>query len=314
MITIPKTRAVVKLRGRALWVADAPGGGAQGRCCGGRSGQAHFANHRDTGPCIQRKTRRDNVGKVPLAAGAGSNLQRLTLRRLRPEGCESFWDWHVSPFEQRQGGNASSSNLGGCYRKGNARAVQRGSGHLAAFAPALDFEPMHRGCASDSTSKPASEGACTRQRLSFALVGKAPGVRPRSEPEPGNPAFRDRRGARGNVAYGGTRNPFRKRKRENGHSSPKGARAPALSRSRSGNTRRRSTNSGRGCTWSTLHDRVRLFSSLGRSCKDWDRNNEKSGWNSPNGAASDSQLKDWERFGATFESQAEGLRTIRGLR
>ena len=37
---------------------------------------------RDRGPGTQGRIHRDNVGKVPLAAGAGRNLQRLLERGL----------------------------------------------------------------------------------------------------------------------------------------------------------------------------------------------------------------------------------------
>ena len=37
---------------------------------------------RGRGPGTQGRIHRDNVGKVPLAAGAGSNLQRLLERGL----------------------------------------------------------------------------------------------------------------------------------------------------------------------------------------------------------------------------------------
>ena len=39
-------------------------------------------DRRDRGPGTQGRIHRDNVGKVPLAAGAGSNLQRLLERGL----------------------------------------------------------------------------------------------------------------------------------------------------------------------------------------------------------------------------------------
>jgi hypothetical protein len=186
--------------------------------------------NRGPDPGILGKIRGDNVGKVPLAAGAGSNLQRLALRCYKHEGCESRWDWHMSPSERRREGNASRSSARRCYGEGNTRAVQRGSGHLAVsvFAPCSDLARQNNG--NELTRKPVRTGACTRQRLSFVWVGKAPEERPRSEPDLGKPAVRDRRGARGNVAYGGDGNPLRKRKRVDGNPLPKGARAPALSR------------------------------------------------------------------------------------
>ena len=47
------------------------------------------------------------------------------------------------------------------------------------------------------------------QHLSFVRAGKATDGEPRSEPDWGNPTVRDRRGACGNVDYGGTRTPPR---------------------------------------------------------------------------------------------------------
>jgi hypothetical protein len=48
------------------------------------------------------------------------------------------------------------------------------------------------------------------QRLSLANVGKTYAGKPRSEPDPGKPAVRDRRGASGTVAKGAGGGPWRK--------------------------------------------------------------------------------------------------------
>jgi len=40
---------------------------------------------RGTGPGIWGRIRRDNVGRIPVAAGAGSNLQRLHERGQKAE-------------------------------------------------------------------------------------------------------------------------------------------------------------------------------------------------------------------------------------
>ena len=53
---------------------------------------------------------------------------------------------------------------------------------------------------------------------------------PRPEPDSGKPTVRNRRGASGNVAHGGTRNPPRNRKGGRGNAPPVGARAWTLSR------------------------------------------------------------------------------------
>ena len=44
------------------------------------TGKSTLWYRRGKGPSIQGKIRRDNVGKIPLAAGAGSNLRRLLER------------------------------------------------------------------------------------------------------------------------------------------------------------------------------------------------------------------------------------------
>jgi hypothetical protein len=44
------------------------------------TGKGTLWNRRGMGSSIQGKIHRDNVGKNPLAAGAGSNLQRLLER------------------------------------------------------------------------------------------------------------------------------------------------------------------------------------------------------------------------------------------
>jgi hypothetical protein len=47
------------------------------------------ASRRDRGPGITGKILRDNVGKNPLAAGAGSNLQSFLERDQKVEAEES---------------------------------------------------------------------------------------------------------------------------------------------------------------------------------------------------------------------------------
>ena len=59
-----------------LWFADPFAFLGEGRCCEGRNEQVHLTNRRGTGPGIQEKTRRSNVGKGHLPAGTDNNLQR----------------------------------------------------------------------------------------------------------------------------------------------------------------------------------------------------------------------------------------------
>jgi hypothetical protein len=52
------------------------------------TGKRTLGARRSRGPSIQGRIRRDNVGKIPLAAGADSNLHGL-LKRGIAEGEES---------------------------------------------------------------------------------------------------------------------------------------------------------------------------------------------------------------------------------
>ena len=76
------------------------------------------------------------------------------------------------------------------------------------------------------------QGVYVGQRLSFGAAGK---TRLQTVAKVANRTREIRpsgmtTGARGNVIYGGTRNPIRNRKSEIGHSSPTGARASFLSK------------------------------------------------------------------------------------
>ena len=82
------------------------------------------------GPANQGRTRRDNVGKNLLAAGAVSNLQGPAAE-VKAEGGRRQEVRHMSPYERRSGGNALRGDAGRRSESGNARDRQRGSGHLA---------------------------------------------------------------------------------------------------------------------------------------------------------------------------------------
>ena len=77
MAAVSKIRPAVKSLKRKFYGMPTQFFGGKGRCCRGRNRYVHSANRRDRGPGIAGKVLRDNVGKSPLAAGAGSNLQGL---------------------------------------------------------------------------------------------------------------------------------------------------------------------------------------------------------------------------------------------
>src|ERR1700736_3166105 len=99
---------------------------------GEETGKRTRWDRRGTGSSIQGKIFRDNVGKLPWAAGAGYNLQGLFERGSMPKEERAQGEWHMSPYERGPGGNAlgRDGNLR-LPNEGNTEVGQRGSGHLA---------------------------------------------------------------------------------------------------------------------------------------------------------------------------------------
>jgi len=64
-------------------------------------------DRRGTGPSIQGKTRRSNVGKGHLPAGTDDNLQRPLRIRREPKSGRRDLVRRVSQYEQRREGNSS---------------------------------------------------------------------------------------------------------------------------------------------------------------------------------------------------------------
>ena len=144
--------------------------------------------------------------------------------------------WRVSPYEQGRRGNALRGDPRG--RPDGGLVGQRGSGHSAAVAalapPDSELDSGGQCSAAKGRSQLFSARVGASQRIARRRRGKAcPDkwrAEPRPEPDSGQPTVRDRRGASGDVAHGGTRTPPRNRKGESGNAPPTGARAWDLSR------------------------------------------------------------------------------------
>ena len=61
------------------------------------TGKGTLWDRRGMGSSIQGKILGDNVGKIPLAAGAGSDLRRLLERSEKLKEGRSRGDWRMSP-------------------------------------------------------------------------------------------------------------------------------------------------------------------------------------------------------------------------
>src|SRR5262249_6352667 len=120
----------------------------------------------------------------------------------------------MSQYERRRRGNALPGGGPRLPNGGNTRVGQRGSGHLAAFsvgwAARLDKTGRSQMTArgGEAVGKPGVAGVYTNQRLNLSKPWEGPrrtchGL----EPDPGNLAVRDFRGASRNVRHGETVNP-----------------------------------------------------------------------------------------------------------
>jgi hypothetical protein len=82
MAAVSKKRSVMKSFRRDKREADLDSERGKADDVEEETGTCTLRNRRDRGPGTQGRIHRDNVGKVPSAAGAGSNLQRLLERGL----------------------------------------------------------------------------------------------------------------------------------------------------------------------------------------------------------------------------------------
>jgi hypothetical protein len=228
--TGPRGSRCVGYRGEPTHV---PGG--EGRCAGGRNGQVHSCGRRDTGPSIQGKTRGDNVGNGHHPAGAGSNLQRPADRGTT-EGGGRVLVGRMSQYERRRRGYFLPGGLRGHPRRGNASKGQRGSRRLVGIGatPARTqslSQPVSSCVGVEPSGKPERPGVYAGQRLSFGPSGKARWGQAKVANRTREIRLSGMKtGARGNVAYGGTRNPPRRPKGREWSLPPTGARAPDLSK------------------------------------------------------------------------------------
>ena len=130
-----------------------------------------------------------NVGKGPLPAGTGDNLQRPTGRGKTEVGGRD-WVWRMSQYELRRMGNAVRGDARHLHRGGNADAVQRGSGHVAVpgWVQTLSWVTRTPRSRNEPMGKAAEGGVYARQRLSLPTAAKADRGKPRSEPDSGGAA------------------------------------------------------------------------------------------------------------------------------
>jgi len=191
---------------------------------------------RGRGSSIQEQTVGDNVGKLPWAAGTGNKLQGLSKRGQKPKEERAQRERRMSLYERRRRSNVLSGDGSRLPNGGNTRVGQRGSGHLAAFSVCLggrlDKTGTHAndGPRGEAVGKPSGAGVYTNQSLNLSKPWE--GTRRTCqglEPDPGNLAVRDFRGASRNVRHGETVNPPCNRKSRTGNPSPTAGRARSLS-------------------------------------------------------------------------------------
>jgi hypothetical protein len=177
----------------------------------------------ETGACtlgaagVGVQTRREGLAEITSGRAcaqqglAATCKDRPSEAMLKPGGGPQVW--RMSRYERRRRGNA----LPGGQSMASLEAVTptRGKAALGTWRSQVGARTLSRENAAprsgdESMSKPASAGVNAGQDLSHAATGKAQRGKPRSEPERGNPAFRDRRGACRNVDKIGSRTEARR--------------------------------------------------------------------------------------------------------
>lgn len=180
---------------------------------GPNAGKANVLGE-ETGMCTPRaagvgvQTRRERLAEITSGRACAQQGLAATCKDRpceampKPGGGQQVW--RMSRYERRRRGNALPGGIQCLPRGGNTDPRQSGSGHLAAPGGCSDSEPKkiapYLEAGDELMSKPASDGVYVGQDLSHTATGKACQGKPRSEPERGNPAFRDRRGACRNVS------------------------------------------------------------------------------------------------------------------
>jgi hypothetical protein len=153
-----------------FWGRPMTSGKKQVRALGG--------TRRGRGPGIWGKICRDRVGKNPLVAGAGSNLQRLSDRGEEPKEGRARRVWRMSPYERGTGSNVLGGGGPRLPMGGNTDCGQRDSGYLAvspsAWVAGL-IKPVQSPDAVLETRLWANHGVrvYANQRLSLGEEGKA---------------------------------------------------------------------------------------------------------------------------------------------
>lgn len=182
-----------------------PSGGGEGRCRQGRNEQEHLMSRRGRGPSIQRKTRRDNVGKDHAAAGIGDNLQRSVARGY-PEATGGVCVWHMSPYERRRGSNDPRIGARPHFGRDNASVEQRDSSawqfHVEATSGlrARECRTFETRTSCEQTISDWGEFAPSVKPWRLWEGSRMRDHMSWREPDSRNSTVRDRRGASGNVA------------------------------------------------------------------------------------------------------------------
>jgi hypothetical protein len=157
---------------------------------------------------------------------AGNDPEFGLVYMARPP--KTLWGLAVGATWGRPG-NAGPEDVRHPPAGGNPRNGRRNSGHLAVPGRPWTSSQDHRVLNSGTSfaGKPRLCGACSVSAGAFRTPWAGGEGKPRSEPDWGKPAVRDRREAWGNVAHGRPGNPARNRKGGAGHSGLK-AHAPQI--------------------------------------------------------------------------------------
>ena len=155
---------------------------------GEETGKCTLRYRRGRGPGILGRIRRDNVGKIPLAAGAGHNLQRL-LKRGTTEGEKRGMGLAHESVRATKEGQRPLRRRATPPRRQVRAPWQRGSGHLAVSKPAgfPDTEPGYNHVRNETRlwANHERRSVCVPALKTSPSVGRLTGERPGFQTGPG---------------------------------------------------------------------------------------------------------------------------------
>lgn len=161
------------------------------------TGHVTEGTRRGIGPSTCTRIAENNVGKVTNSS-TGWQQPAKTTRTSESEAEWRSWDWRMSPYELRRGGNAPRGDARHHHRRGYTSPVQRGSRRLAGTVDGYreghrSRQPVACRCAKPLI-KPDAQECMHARALALAQQRRVNALCRGRQPDSGNPTVRDDNG------------------------------------------------------------------------------------------------------------------------